>query len=135
MRALQARLGPLAAPDGSAYYAHGNTRVIAAVYGPHEVTMRSKAHHDRVLINCEFAFAPFSMTERRKRGKTDKCDASGYPLGFTHAVTDSRRRSGSSWKRRSRRQSWGSCFRARKLIFSSKCCSQTEVCCANVGNI
>ena len=95
MRALQARLGPLAAPDGSAYYAHGNTRVIAAVYGPHEVTMRSKAHHDRVLINCEFAFAPFSMTERRKRGKTDKYDDDASACALPHITADSRLRSAS----------------------------------------
>lgn len=37
LRKVRARLGVLARADGSAYLEQGNTKVLAAVYGPHEV--------------------------------------------------------------------------------------------------
>ncbi|XP_014749687.1 PREDICTED: exosome complex component RRP41 [Sturnus vulgaris] len=38
LRKVRARLGVLARADGSAYLEQGNTKVLAAVYGPHEVS-------------------------------------------------------------------------------------------------
>ncbi len=37
LRRLQCRLGVFSQADGSAYVEQGNTKVLAAVYGPHEV--------------------------------------------------------------------------------------------------
>ena len=37
LRRLQCRLGVFTQADGSAYVEQGNTKVLAAVYGPHEV--------------------------------------------------------------------------------------------------
>ena len=80
--------------DGSAYFEQGNTKVIASVHGPHEVCLplvnasnyqilnyfmqivdKSKAGHEHAVIRCEFAFAPFSTNERRKRVKSDRLSA------------------------------------------------------------
>ncbi len=36
-RQIRARLGVVATADGSAYMEQGNTKVLAMVYGPHEV--------------------------------------------------------------------------------------------------
>ena len=37
LRKIQCRLGVFTQADGSAYIEQGNTKVLAAVYGPHEV--------------------------------------------------------------------------------------------------
>ena len=37
LRRIQCRLGVFSQADGSAYVEQGNTKVLAAVYGPHEV--------------------------------------------------------------------------------------------------
>lgn len=37
LRKIQCRLGVFSQADGSAYIEQGNTKVLAAVYGPHEV--------------------------------------------------------------------------------------------------
>lgn len=37
LRKIQARMGVFAQADGSAYLEQGNTKVLAVVYGPHEV--------------------------------------------------------------------------------------------------
>eukprot|EP01114_Cavostelium_apophysatum_P015881 TRINITY_DN4415_c0_g1_i2.p1 TRINITY_DN4415_c0_g1~~TRINITY_DN4415_c0_g1_i2.p1 ORF type:complete len:252 (+),score=23.22 TRINITY_DN4415_c0_g1_i2:104-757(+) len=58
--------------DGSAYFEQGNTKVIATVYGPHEVTSKNKALHDRAIINCEYSMATFSTGERKKKTKGDR---------------------------------------------------------------
>lgn len=37
LRKIQCKLGVFSQADGSAYVEQGNTKVLAAVYGPHEV--------------------------------------------------------------------------------------------------
>lgn len=37
LRRIQCKLGVFSQPDGSAYLEQGNTKVLAAVYGPHQV--------------------------------------------------------------------------------------------------
>ena len=52
LRRLQCQLGVFNQADGSAYLEQGNTKVLAAVYGPHEVkgANRAKASHDKVIL-------------------------------------------------------------------------------------
>lgn len=69
---MRAELGVIHSADGSASFEMGNTRVLAAVYGPHEVTNRSQALHDRALVRCEYSMATFSTGERRRRSKGDR---------------------------------------------------------------
>jgi len=38
LRNIRCKLGVFSQPDGSAYLEQGNTKVLAAVYGPHQVT-------------------------------------------------------------------------------------------------
>lgn len=72
LRQLSCQFGILAKADGSATFEMGNTKVLAAVFGPHEVEQRSKAQPGRAIVQCEYAMAAFSTGERRKRGKTDR---------------------------------------------------------------
>jgi len=72
LRKIQCKLGLFSRADGSAYYEQGNTKVIAAVYGPREVSNRSKVLHDRAIINCEYGMATFSTGERKRKSKGDR---------------------------------------------------------------
>uniref|UniRef100_A0A0B6ZLM2 Putative exosome complex component RRP41 n=1 Tax=Arion vulgaris TaxID=1028688 RepID=A0A0B6ZLM2_9EUPU len=59
--------------DGSAYLEQGNTKVLAAVYGPHEIRGgKSKALHNKVLINCQYSMATFSTQDRKRRPRGDR---------------------------------------------------------------
>ncbi|KAM8811160.1 exosome complex component RRP41 [Eudromia elegans] len=68
LRKVRARLGVFAQADGSAYLEQGNTKALAVVYGPHETRgSRSRAPHDRALLNCQLSMAAFSTSERKRR--------------------------------------------------------------------
>jgi len=72
LRKISCKKGIFVQADGSAYFEQGNTKVIASVYGPHEVVNRSKSLHDSVVINVQFSMATFSTSERKKRPKGDR---------------------------------------------------------------
>nr|CAI5840413.1 unnamed protein product [Callosobruchus analis] len=71
LRRIRCKLGVFTEPDGSAYMEQGLTKVLAAVYGPHQGS-KSKAQHDNVVINCQFSMAVFSTTDRKKRPRGDR---------------------------------------------------------------
>lgn len=76
LRRIRCKLGVFSEPDGSAYIEQGLTKVLAAVYGPHQVRgSKSRAQHDAVIINCQFSMAVFSTTERKKRPRGDRKSA------------------------------------------------------------
>jgi len=85
LRRVEVRLGALAwsggsggggaaatAVDGAAYFAQGNTKVLAFVVGPRETKLRSQALPDRCSISCEYSVAPFSFSERKQVSKSDR---------------------------------------------------------------
>ncbi|KAI0293814.1 ribosomal protein S5 domain 2-type protein, partial [Russula brevipes] len=61
-----------AGADGSARVAHGLTDVLVSVFGPREARVRAQTLHDRATIHVEATIAPFSASERRRRGRGDK---------------------------------------------------------------
>lgn len=73
IRSVNCKLGVFDQADGSAYFELGNTRVLAAVYGPHEISEnnKGKATHDRAIINCQYSMATFSTSERKNRPRGD----------------------------------------------------------------
>jgi exosome complex component RRP41 len=72
LRKVHCKLGVFSRADGSAYFQQGNTKVLAAVYGPKEVEAKSKALHDRSIITVEYSTAAFSGNERKKKTKGDR---------------------------------------------------------------
>ncbi|KAG6748182.1 hypothetical protein POTOM_048089 [Populus tomentosa] len=72
MRQLRAQIGAVAKADGSAVFEMGNTKVIAAVYGPREVQNRSQQINDQALVRCEYSMANFSTGDRRRKPKGDR---------------------------------------------------------------
>ena len=71
LRRIKCRAGVLSHAHGSAYYEQGNTKVLAAVFGPVEAK-RGKALHDRAVITCEYTMAPFSTGERKQKTKGNR---------------------------------------------------------------
>lgn len=72
LRKITCKKGIFLNADGSASIEQGNTKVLASVYGPHEVKNRSKVLHDSCVINCQFSMASFSTGERKSRSKGDR---------------------------------------------------------------
>lgn len=74
LRIIKCKLGVFSQADGSAYFQQGNTKIIASVFGPREVSVRRKALHDRALIKCDYSMA-FSTGEKRRNKKKDRRSA------------------------------------------------------------
>lgn len=75
IRNINCQLGVYRQADGSAYLEQGNTKVLAAVYGPHEPKQRSRVSEERCIINCQYSMATFSTSERKLRPRGDRKSA------------------------------------------------------------
>lgn len=75
LRKINCKLGVFEQADGSAYLEMGQTNVLAAVFGPHEVSRiggKIKGSlHDKAYINCQYSQATFSTIERKRKPRTD----------------------------------------------------------------
>jgi len=65
LRPIHIEVDVLANADGSAYVEQGNTKVLAAVYGPKEVHPRHLSLPDRAILRCRYHMAPFSVEQRK----------------------------------------------------------------------
>ncbi|KAJ4768855.1 Exosome complex component RRP41 [Rhynchospora pubera] len=73
MRHLKAQIGVVSKADGSALFEMGNTRVIAAVYGPREVQNKGQQmNNTEALVRCEYSMANFSTGDRARKPKGDR---------------------------------------------------------------
>ncbi|PRQ24077.1 putative polyribonucleotide nucleotidyltransferase, PNPase/RNase PH domain-containing protein [Rosa chinensis] len=72
MRQIRAEIGVVAKADGSAMFEMGNTKVVAAVYGPREVQNRSQQLNANALVRCEYTMANFSTGDRMRKPKGDR---------------------------------------------------------------
>ena len=55
LRKLQCQIGVLKQADGSSFLEQGNTKVLASVFGPHDVSMLS------IIVKCYQCSCHFSM--------------------------------------------------------------------------
>lgn len=55
----------------------GGTKVVCAVYGPHECRHRSRVKEDSCLINAQYSMCTFSVTDRKNRPRGDR-RSNGY---------------------------------------------------------
>jgi len=65
LRPIHIEVDVLANADGSAYVEQGNTKILAAVYGPKEVHPRHMGLPDRAILRCRYHMAPFSVEQRK----------------------------------------------------------------------
>jgi exosome complex component RRP41 len=66
LRQIRMDVGVLKNADGSALVEMGNTKVLAAVYGPREVVPRHQEQVDRAVIRCRYRMLSFSTLSERK---------------------------------------------------------------------
>lgn len=66
LRPIRMEVGVLRNADGSAIVEIGNTKVLAAVYGPREVVPRHEEQVDRAIIRCRYRMLSFSTMGERK---------------------------------------------------------------------
>lgn len=76
LRKINCRLGVFEQADGSAYLEMGHTNVLAAVFGPHEVSrqgtkLKGASLHDKAYVNCQYSQATFSTIERKRKPRMD----------------------------------------------------------------
>ena len=73
LRPVFMRTGAVAQASGSAYMECGRTKVLVAVHGPRHSTRGAPAvvveSAERGRVWCDFKFAPFAQTQRRRRGQ------------------------------------------------------------------
>uniref|UniRef100_A0A1D1Y642 Exosome complex component RRP41 n=1 Tax=Anthurium amnicola TaxID=1678845 RepID=A0A1D1Y642_9ARAE len=72
MRHIHGEVGAVAKADGSAIFEMGNTKVVAAVYGPREIENKSQQISKQALVRCEYSMANFSTGDRTRRPKGDR---------------------------------------------------------------
>lgn len=70
IRQIKSRLTPFRQADGSAYLEQGGTKVLAAIYGPHEP--ENENSEGECKINVEYAKSSFAGIEHRKNRKNDQ---------------------------------------------------------------
>lgn len=49
-----------------------------SVFGPREARVRAQTLHDRASLHVEATIAAFSTSDRRRRGRGDKCAISSF---------------------------------------------------------
>lgn len=70
MRPVKITVGVLKNANGSAIVEYGDTKVLAAVYGPREAMPRHISMPDRVVLRVRYHMAPFSTSERKTPAPT-----------------------------------------------------------------
>ncbi|XP_063866836.1 uncharacterized protein LOC135103866 [Scylla paramamosain] len=87
LRDISCRLGLYDRPNGSAYIEMGNTKVLAAVYGPREVRSLSKQNLDECVIQCEMSRIAACQGERVRRPRDQRTRALSLQIaGVFHAA-------------------------------------------------
>ncbi|KAF7391406.1 hypothetical protein HZH66_009886 [Vespula vulgaris] len=74
LRRIHVRMGVFGQADGSAYLEHGKTKILAAVYGPHQPKGTSRSKLTKAIVNCQYSIAVFSFTsgERKRKPRGDR---------------------------------------------------------------
>lgn len=70
MRPLKVQVGVLKKADGSASVEYGDTKAIAAVYGPREMHPKHDTLPDKAVVRCRYDMMSFSVDERAKPGRS-----------------------------------------------------------------
>lgn len=68
LRPMKMRVGVIKRADGSAEVEFGQTRVVAAVYGPRPIHPKHQEISGRALLRCRYNMLPFSVSDRKKPG-------------------------------------------------------------------
>jgi exosome complex component RRP41 len=67
-RKIEAKVGVVPNADGSAYFSFGDTKAIAAVYGPRHLHPVFMQNPQTGILRCNYDMLSFSVSERKKPG-------------------------------------------------------------------
>lgn len=67
-RKIEAKVGVIENADGSAYFAFGDTKAIAAVYGPRTLYPQHLQDPEKGKLKCIYDMLSFSVGERKRPG-------------------------------------------------------------------
>jgi len=67
-RKIEAKVGVVPRADGSALFAFGDTKAIAAVYGPKEMHPKHLENPEVGLLRCDYNMLSFSVGQRKRPG-------------------------------------------------------------------
>ncbi len=68
IRPMKMKIGVIKRADGSAEVEFGDTKVVAAVYGPRQIHPRHQERPDRSVLRCRYNMLPFSVSDRKRPG-------------------------------------------------------------------
>jgi len=77
-RKIEAKVGVVKRADGSAMFAFGNSKAIAAVYGPRKLHPQHLQNPEKCVLRCYYDMAPFSVTERKRPGPSRRSTEISY---------------------------------------------------------
>ena len=70
MRKIEAKVGVVPRADGSAMFAFGDTKAIAAAYGPRHLHPQFLQNPQKGILRCFYEMMSFSVTDRIRPGKS-----------------------------------------------------------------
>lgn len=68
LRKVTIKAGVIPNANGSAEVSFGNTKVIAAVYGPKEMIPKHLSDPQKAFLNCKYTMLSFATTDRNRPG-------------------------------------------------------------------
>ncbi len=77
-RKIEAKVGVVPRADGSAMFSFGDTKAIAAVYGPRTLHPKCMQNSQTGIIRCFYDMISFSVTERKKPGPARRSQEISY---------------------------------------------------------
>lgn len=78
MRPMKAKVNVIKRADGSAMFSFGNSKAIAAVYGPRQLYPQHLQKPEKCLLRCHYDMASFSVTERKRPGPSRRSTEISY---------------------------------------------------------
>jgi exosome complex component RRP41 len=78
MRQIESKVGVIPRADGSAYFAFGDTKAIAAVYGPRPLHPVFLQNPEKGIIRVYYDMLSFSVTERKRPGPARRSSEISY---------------------------------------------------------
>ncbi len=77
-RKIEAKVDVVKNATGSAMFAFGNSRAIAAVYGPRQLYPQHLQDPEKCLLRCYYDMASFSVSERKRPGPSRRSTEISY---------------------------------------------------------
>lgn len=79
-RPIKIKVGVVPRADGSAEFSFGDTKAIAAVYGPRKLHPKHLENPEKGVLRCAYDLASFSVDERKKPGLNRRSQEISYVI-------------------------------------------------------